>query len=219
MQKVMRDFSSFFSHLKNNGFEPKTIIDVGVASGTSDLYSWSDAYYILIEALSSYEPNIKKILSSVNGEYHIVAVSDFDGETSFFKNESQLDGSTMVFDNISSDRLVKVPVKRMDTLFRKEQLQSPVLLKTDIQGQDLACIRGLGELIEICEVIIMEVSTFGSWGKGPDFVEVVKTMDSLGWVPYDIIGYLTRTYDNALGQVDIAFVKRDGMFRRHTLWQ
>ena len=94
-------------------------------------------------------------------------------------------------------------------------------MKTDIQGLDLAAVKGAGErLLNLTEIIVMEVSIFGSWGgKGPDFTTVIKEMDSLGYVMYDVIGYLTRPLDGALGQLDIAFVKREGMLRQNKFWQ
>ncbi len=220
MESVMRDFPRFFAHLEKLGFSPATVIDVGVAGGTQGLYDFERAYYILIEALPDYETHCRNIVSRLpgGGEYHMVAVSDANGEASFFRNPRQLDGSTMVYDKVAPSNVIKVPMWRMDSLLQLERLRPPILLKTDIQGQDLACIKGLGAIIDLCEVILMEVSMFGSWGKGPDFVEVVRYMDSVGWVPYDIAGYLTRQYDNALGQVDIAFVKREGRFRTHKIW-
>jgi hypothetical protein len=44
--------------------------------------------------------------------------------------------------------------------------------------------------------------------------EVLRYMDRQGFFPYDFFGGFNRPLDDALGQIDIAFVKRDGPFRR-----
>lgn len=40
-------------------------------------------------------------------------------------------------------------------------------------------------------------------------------MQSRGWVAYDIAGLQYRPLDNALSQVDNAFVKEHGLLRKH----
>jgi hypothetical protein len=56
------------------GFKPKTVIDVGVASGTEELYSaFPEATLLLIEALNQFEPNLVSILKRYRGSYLIVA--------------------------------------------------------------------------------------------------------------------------------------------------
>ncbi|NIQ16320.1 MAG: hypothetical protein GTO02_18595, partial [Candidatus Dadabacteria bacterium] len=42
--------------------------------------------------------------------------------------------------------------------------------------------------------------------------------DSNGFVIYDFLDGLFRPLDNALGQIDIVFVKRDGFFRQDHRW-
>ena len=59
----MRDGRVFFEHLNHVGFQPATIIDVGVANGTPDIYeSFPDAYYVLIDAVVEYEEGIARLL-------------------------------------------------------------------------------------------------------------------------------------------------------------
>ena len=44
-------------------------------------------------------------------------------------------------------------------------------------------------------------------------LDVVAYMKNLGFVVYDIFGEDYRPLDGALGQIDIAFVKENGIFR------
>jgi hypothetical protein len=49
----------------------------------------------------------------------------------------------------------------------------------------------------------------------PQFSDVIHYMKNLGFVPYDITLGWNRPLDNALGQVDMLFVKDKGMFRKN----
>ena len=55
--------------LKDNGFNPYTIIDVGVAKGTPDLYDvFPDSFFYLIEPLKEFESDLIKILRTLKLE-------------------------------------------------------------------------------------------------------------------------------------------------------
>jgi hypothetical protein len=70
----MRKANEFFDHLKNVGFQPETIIDVGVARGTIDIYdAYPDAYYVLIEPVEEFKPDLVDLLKRLKGEYHLCA--------------------------------------------------------------------------------------------------------------------------------------------------
>ena len=80
---------NFLNSLKSSGFDPKTIIDAGVAHGTKELYqTFSNSYYYLFEPVEEFSFHILKHLgeghlsmkTKINGEYHQIALSDNDGE-------------------------------------------------------------------------------------------------------------------------------------------
>ena len=52
----------------------------------------------------------------------------------------------------------------------------------------------------------------------PDFADTIIAMKQRGFVPYDILDYMTRPHDSALGQVDVVFVKDNGRFRSIHKW-
>ena len=51
-------------------------------------------------------------------------------------------------------------------------------------------------------------------GKGPQLFDVVTHLKSKGFVAWDIFGLEYRMVDSALCQVDMVFVKEDGLFRK-----
>ena len=77
-------------------------------------------------------------------------------------------------------------------------------------------MRGAEHILPQVDVVIAEVSFFNFRRKRnqPLVDDVLRFMDSQGFFPYDFFGGFNRPLDDALGQIDIAFVKRDGRFRR-----
>ena len=66
---------------KNLGFEPKTVIDVGAALGTFNLYeTFPNARHLLIEPIAENEPYLAKICRKLkSAEYIIAAASKESG--------------------------------------------------------------------------------------------------------------------------------------------
>ena len=215
-----RTFAQFFEHVSGLGFCPKTIIDVGTARGTPDLYRYyPDAYLILFEPLEDFIPDIEKILSGRKGEYHICALMSQPGHSTILKSSDKF-GSSMMhrIEDDNDTRLVQVDVHTLDEMVGNK-FESPMVLKTDCQGGDFDVIRGGSETLKRCEIIIMEVSLFQFWGDHhPKPLQILNYMSEKGFVLYDFLDGLFRPYDNALGQIDMVFVKENGMFRQSHSW-
>lgn len=217
--KHSRNFAEFVDFIKARGFNPGTVIDVGVHYGTSELQDgFPDAYHVLIEPLQELEQRMKALLNKRQGEYHMVACSSQPGEMDIFVPEATA-GATLI--TVPGDaRNRKIPIETLDRLCAGRELAGPILLKTDTQGYDLDVIKGGKALLKEIEVVVMEVNMFHPRGKPelPDFGEIVCWMRDHGFSVYDIISYQQRPFDGALGYVDLAFVKNDGDFRKYHRW-
>lgn len=219
-KRPTRTFEGFFRHIKGLGFSPATVIDVGVARGTPALYeAFPDAYLILVEPVMEFIPYLEAIVKKHDGEFHNCALMAAPGVSTILKTK-ELHGSSMmhrlVDDNDS--RLQKVNVKTLDDVVGGHR-RGPILLKTDCQGGDYDVVRGGENTLKLCEVVILEVSFFKFWGNHhPDPLEIIQYMSDHGFVLYDFLDGLFRPRDNALGQIDMVFVKRDGMFRTSHKW-
>ncbi|MDQ2974662.1 MAG: FkbM family methyltransferase [Acidobacteriota bacterium] len=108
----------------------------------------------------------------------------------------------------------RVTAVALDSICHDEQTQGPYLIKIDVQGAELDVLRGASEILLQTEFIMMEVSLFEFFKGGPQFSDVVSFMKDKGFVCSDIYGFQYRPLDNALSQVDIAFVKENGRFRQ-----
>ena len=98
-------------------------------------------------------------------------------------------------------------------ILKEKSLYGPYLIKIDTQGSELDVLDGFGESLLETEVVVLEVSMYGFMKGAPQFYDVVQYMKQRNFVAYDIILGWNRPLDDALGQVDIVFVKENGIFR------
>ena len=108
----------------------------------------------------------------------------------------------------------QVPVVTIDGVCAEKNLNGPYLIKVDVQGAELQVLAGATRTLRETEAVILEVTLFGTIIGGPQFSDVVAFMKQHGFVAYDFCGFLYRPFDNALSQVDMVFVREQGLFRR-----
>jgi FkbM family methyltransferase len=214
----MRNWNEFFIHLKGTGFTPTTIVDVGVATDTEDLYfHYPTVKYLFVEPLAEFEPSLQVLCSKFNGVYMLAAAGPTDGTLEI--NVSPDLGGSSKFRTIESNdgaySMVPrtVPQYKIDTMWEALGLTGPALLKIDVQGGELEVLKGAEKVLNNFEVILMEVGVTEGYVGQPIFHEYLNYMAERGFVMYDIIhtGYSDA---GLLYQLDIVFVKKDGQFRK-----
>ena len=214
----MRHWFEFFGHIKSKGFNPTTIVDVGVATDTEDLYRhFPSARYLFVEPLAEFEPSLQKLCQQYNGTYMLAAAGATDGETTIF-TASDLGGSSRFVTLESTDGAYQmhprtVPQFTIDTLWDTLELTGPALLKIDVQGGELEVLKGAEKTLTNFEIVMLEVGMVEQYVGQPIFHEYVEFMAKRDYVVYDIIhtGYVPET--GLLLQMDVIFVKKDSMFR------
>ena len=204
------------SHIAGLGFNPSTVIDVGAASGTLDLMSaFPKSKFLLIEPLSEHKDNLNGLRSAYDVDVVIGAASDRDGIITLNVHPHQLDGSSVLREEMGehTDGCPRAPCFRVDNYFKSKGYSGDVFLKIDVQGAELSVMDGCRGILPDIQAVALEVSLLRFMKGGPIFDEVVNYMKSVGFVAYDIIHGWYRPLDNALGQVDILFVKENSFLR------
>ncbi len=205
------------AHIKRCGFKPATVIDVGAANGTPELYeAFPASVHLLVEPLREYEKALRAICSRYSAQYVLAAAADKVGTTtlsvqSVLQTSSMLDYA-MVPQGCPASR--EVPTVTLDVLCKDRGLAGPFLIKVDTQGSELKVIAGAANVLKETEYVILEVSLGEYLRGGPQLCDVVVYMKSLGFAAYDVFGGWLSAADGALAQVDMAFVKEHGRFRR-----
>lgn len=216
-----KDLRQFCAHLRNTGFHPGIVVDVGVADGTFDIYTvFPEAHYLLIEPLEEFMPAMRWIARHYRADIALAAAGAEEGQVAirFGQAYEEMHGATVIPSLGSTPPpglcTRTIAMRRIDSLVDRLGRAGPILLKVDTQGSELDVVRGATGVLDRIEVIVLEVSLFNFGQAQPEMVEVVNFLSNLGYVPYDMFDGCNRPLDDALGQIDIAFVKADGEFRR-----
>jgi FkbM family methyltransferase len=205
------------TQLSRLGFKPQTVIDVGVAYQTSELYeAFKDANLLLIEPLAEFEPFLRKICSEYRGQYILAAAGETPGSAVLNVRADKLASSLLdEAEGCAIDSAPRiVPVVTIDEACLERNLQGPFLIKVDVQGAELQVLSGAKRTLQETQAIILEVSLFGFWIGGSQFCDVISSMKQQGFVAYDFCGFLYRPFDGALSHVDVVFARENGPFRQ-----
>jgi len=205
------------AQLARLGFQPRTVIDAGVANATPELYStFPSASILLIEPLVEFEPFLRRICSTYNAQYVLAAAGQAAGTATLNVHADKIGSSLLreVEGSAVDGTPRTVPVVTVDQLVAEKNLSGPFLIKVDVQGAELQVLEGAARTLPQTGVVILEVSLFGTMIAGPQFLDITTRMKELGFAPYDLFGFQYRLLDGALSQLDMIFVREDGFFRQ-----
>lgn len=201
------------------GYSPATVIDVGAAHGTPELYeTFPQAHHLLVEPLEEFSSAVHRIARSLDRADVFVGAAGAQAGEVLLNVHPDLVGSSVFKENEDSDvngveRLVRQTT--LDLLQRHHGLDGPFLLKIDTQGAELEVLKGAEEsVLPETEAAVLEVSLFNFFLGGPDFMEVCGYLRSRDLVPYDFVDPQYRPLDGALSQIDVVFVREESPLRR-----
>jgi FkbM family methyltransferase len=222
LSRHLRGFShqQALTRLKDSfGFTPGIIYDIGAYHGNWTKLArgvYPAAQYFLFEA----NPEHASVLQSTGERYFIAPLAEKDGETANFhtaRNASATGASFFMEQTIhyQGDALQVVPLttRRLDVLVKESGLPPPDLIKLDVQGSELAALRGAGELLATCGALVAELS-FVQGNKGaPLASEVMAGVHELGFEPVDICKVRRGAAGNPV-QADILFANKT-LYKRY----
>lgn len=220
-----KPLSTVLAHAKKMGFVPVTVIDGGAAHG-----NWSkecsavfpDARYLLIEPLAEYEKDLQDAVKTIKRAAVVPLVLKSESGAVAFNIHPDLEGSSLFMedggDAVNGFKRT-LPASTLDAVIKESGAEGPYLLKLDVQGAELDVLRGAEDTLKRTEYVILETSLFAALYDIPLFHEVITFMKDRGFVTYDILGSLYRPLDGALCQMDVCFVKENGMFRKERAYR
>ena len=199
-------------HLKGQGFTPATVIDVGVQKGTPELYAvFPESLHVLIEPVKEQEPVMQRICEVLpNAVYVLAAAAARTGTTHLrVSHNAMYSNMTSAEDRGDSASSVRtVPTIALDDLVEKRNFAGPILLKIDVDGQEIDVIQGATRVLKHkVEYVVVESTLFGQIN------DVISAMLKNDFAIYDILEPLYRPLDGALWQVDLVFVRKNGKLR------
>jgi FkbM family methyltransferase len=176
------------------GVRPRAVVDVGANIGQ---FALAAAHMLRPERLISLEPipevrgRLQKLPlpSGIDFEICGVALADRPGEAEF-RVMSQTASSSLLplgrihqdlYPEIREERTIRVPVETLDIFLAKHPLLAPSLLKLDVQGAELAVLRGCARLTESFRWILLETSTLPFYTGGAGFAEIHTHLSQAGY--------------------------------------
>lgn len=210
-------FRGALSQLARLGFQPRTVIDVGVAFHTPELYeAFPAAAILLVEPLAEFEPFLRQICSAHNAQYVLAAAGAAPGFAHLHVHRDPT--SSSLFREVEGPAVDgtprQVPVVTLDEQCATRALSGPFLIKVDVQGAELQVLAGAARTLQHTEAVILETTLFGTMLGAPRLYDLQHFMKQHGFVLYDLFGLLYRPLDHALSQMDVLFVREHGMFRQ-----
>ncbi len=219
MNKVRKNMKEHLQMLKfEHNYKPEVVLDVGVAYGTPELYdTFAKSHFILFEPLEEFLPHIKKSTKNLEKmDLELCALGSKEDICTINVHDDLVGSSLCSESNKDADGKPRdIRVKTLDSFMQKYNLTNKsILLKIDVQGFEKEVLQGSKALLKNVDVLILELSFFEFFDSKMQFYDMVKYLDKLGYVIYDMFDFLNRPLDGALAQINASFVKKDSQFRK-----
>jgi FkbM family methyltransferase len=219
-------YKGFFARLMRWGFFPRVILDVGANEG-----AWAQEVFTEILSQNQGLPTIlcveasprrEEALMRLGFDFVLSVVGPREGWTPFYDNEGWAHTGNSVLKErtgfFAGTRPTRVPMRTLDGLVEalQQQLQlrggpatpPPSLLKLDVQGFELAALRGANRTLASVEVVILETSLLQYNEGSPLAAEVIAALDCLGYQPLEVLETHSVGPESVMLQADYAFVRK-----------
>lgn len=203
--------------IRELGVAPRTIFDVGVATGTEGLYGvFPDVRYVLVEPLAESAPFMEKLVQEYPGSIAVQAAAGRAAGEAEFVVDPSLSGSSFLLKRKFGE-IRTVPVVTIDGLVQAHGLEGPYVLKFDVQGYELEALAGAEETLKSTEAVITEASLWADRKRAgmTKLMDLMNWFNDRGFVLYDIAQIVRRKLDGAMAEMDMVFVPADSPLRRY----
>src|SRR5688572_24106047 len=115
---IRQSMEDALNHIKNVGYYPDLIIDVGAADGTLPLQNvFKESEFFWVEPLSEFKPALEKLKRQFKGDYLISALGSEAGELEIKVHPDKVGSSILEDTNtITSKEIRKIPVVTLKSI-------------------------------------------------------------------------------------------------------
>jgi len=189
MDLIPVNHKNYLIQLKNNGFEPHVIYDIGccVLHWTKFARTlWPNAKYILFDAFKPAE----FLYIEDGSDYNVGVLSNEDGNIVKFYQNDYYPGGNSYYKEIGSnnpelyfpeDRYIELITKKLDTIVKERNFPPPDFIKIDVQGCEIDILKGGLETIKHAKRLIVELQHENYNRDAPTANESLPIIEGFGW--------------------------------------
>jgi FkbM family methyltransferase len=210
------DINFFLDHLKNLGYLPDVIYDVGAYKGEFTLEClkrWPKANIFCFEPQSTLRKNLEALSANnpnISFRPFLLGAANHDAISLNLADTA----SSVLTEHHSRFETEKCHQTTIDTC----GAPPPNFLKIDVQGYEGDVLKGAEHSLARCDVILVETNLIDIHKNVMLVGDLTNWLHERGFVLYDICGMHRRPIDHALWQADFAFVRADSSFRQEKRW-
>ena len=188
-----QDLDPFFTLLKQSGFAPRQIIDVGANRGIWTrvaIKHFPAAQYTLLEPQDHLKEHVQDLIDrGFRIDWINAGASDKPGRLPFHVSHRD-DSSTFILPepgtSTSGHRTATVPVVTLNEIVALRKAPFPEMVKIDAEGFDLKVLSGASDLVGKTDIFLVEAVIQENAGFENSISEVIATMACAGYGPVDI---------------------------------
>ncbi|MGE3911817.1 MAG: FkbM family methyltransferase [Chloroflexota bacterium] len=187
----------------------KTIIDIGANDGQYAEYLndfFKPAVVHAFEPLLGCQPQLAALSEKIpHLTVHQVALSDENGEATFYSNEYAPASSLLAVSDLARRAFPEterasastVRLARLDDILTVDTLEPDILIKIDVQGVEDRVIRGGTAIFSVAKIVLIEMSFVPVYDGQPLFEEVHALLEGCG---LRLAGFKNQIDDAQTGQ-------------------
>jgi FkbM family methyltransferase len=213
-----------------------TVLDIGANYGQSVenyLSLFPKAKIISFEPI----PEMADLFEKTYGKnesvtLHRIALSDIEGILPFYKTRNQAASSLLPPEefimklsvNHNYDyEILEIPVTTIDLLIRKKIIERPDIMKIDVQGGELAVLKGAESFLRNQDVLLiyLEITHAETYKNQSVFSELITFLTEMNYILWDLLPFVYTVtgriwYSNALFLSSNASKKIEAQHREQT---
>lgn len=209
------------NRLKTLGADFGTILDAGANVGQfarAVHLCFPQARILSFEPLADVADQLAANLADV--PHHTifrVALGSYDGETQFFRHSYDQSSSVLpmlhktggLMEGQREIEELRVPITRLDTVLASEELRPGVLLKLDLQGNELAALDGAEQTLAKCSHILLETVFEQEYANEPLFEDIAAHLRGRGFTFERPLNFVANRAGTIV-QMDALFTRASG---------
>jgi FkbM family methyltransferase len=167
----------------------------------------------LFEPLAEINPAYKEILvhlKAIHAEsyMHPVAIGEKDGTITINVFDDPSASTTLPVGFFSGTKSHKVPMRSIDSIVASGMCRQPDLIKIDIQGGELAALKGAVKTLRKTKFLMLETWVQRGYGKAtPLLVELIEFLAPHGFMPYEFADVF-RSDKGETVAIDVWFINK-----------